>query len=142
MSYADWLTWCANYEGTAFSGFTGNQISADAYAEAVEAFYNLDNYLGPTTYTNGVYKLAMHKFILNSNLCSSPLNTLYEKYQVEAGRSQGVLQTASSDRTSSTRVIPNAVQDGDADMMLLWATPYGQAVEAIFEQIRPYVTVI
>ena len=142
MSYTDWLTWCANYEGTAFAGFTGNQISADAYAEAVEAFYSLNNYLGPTTYTNGVYKLAMHKFILNSNLCASPLDTLYDKYQVEAGRSQGVLQSASSDRTSSTRVIPNAVQDGDADMMLLWATPYGQAVEAIFEQIRPYVTVI
>ncbi len=142
MSYSEWLTWAASYEATAFTGFTGNQISQDSYNEAVEAFYNLDNYLGENTYRLGVYRLAMHKMILSSNLCAAPMTTLYTKYQVETRRQQGVLQSASIDRTSSARVIPSAVQDGDAAMMLLWATPYGQEVEALFEQIRPYVTVI
>lgn len=142
MSYADWLTWAASYEATAFTGFAGNQISLDAYNKAVEAFYNLNNFLGTTTYETGVYSLAMHNFILKSNLCASPLSSLYTKYDVEAARSQGVLQTASNDRTSSTRVIPNAMQDGDAAMLLLWATPYGQEVEALFEQIRPFAVVI
>ena len=142
MTYADWLTWAASYEATAFSGFTGNQISQDAYDEAVETFHWLDNYIGPVLFRNGVYKLAMHNFILKSNLCDSPLSTLYSKYDVEAGKAQGVLQSASSDRTSTTRVVPNAVQDGDSAMMLLWATPYGQEVEALFEQIRPFAVVI
>ena len=56
--------------------------------------------------------------------------------------SQGMLQTASNDRTSATRVVPNAVQEGDAATMLLWATPYGQEVEALFEQVRPFAVVI
>lgn len=142
MSYADWLTWCAAYEATAFSGFTGNQISQDAYDEAVETFHGLDKYIGTVTFRNGVYKLALHYLILKSNLCASPLSTLYAKYDVEKGRSMGILQTGSSDRTSTTRVIPNAVQDGDAAMMLLWATTYGQDVEALFEQIRPFAVVI
>lgn len=142
MTYTDWLTWAASYEATAFSGFTGNQISQDAYDEAVETFHGLDNYIGPKTYQNGVYKLAMHNLILKANLCASPLSTLYTKYDVEAGKAQGVLQSASSDRTSTTRVVPNAVQDGDSAMMLLWATPYGQEVESLFEQIRPFAVVI
>lgn len=142
MSYADWLTWAASYEATAFTGFTGNQISQDAYDEAVEAFHSLDNFLGTVTFRTGVYSLAMHNLILNSNLCASPMSTLYTKYDVEKGRAMGVLQSASSDRTSTTRVIPNAMQEGDAAMMLLWATPYGKKVEALFEQIRPYATVI
>lgn len=142
MSYAEWLTWCASYEAAAFTGFTGNQISQDAYDKAVETFYNLDNILGVVTYRTGVYNLAMHNLILKSNLCATPLSTLYTSYDVQAGRSQGVLQSASSDRTSTTRVIPNAVQDGDSAMMLLWATPYGQEVEALFEQIRPFAVVV
>lgn len=142
MSYSEWLTWAASYEATAFTGFTGNQISQDAYDVALEAFYGLENYIGVATYRTGVYNLAMHNLILKSNLCAAPMTTLYTKYQVETRRQQGVLQSASNDRTSSTRVIPSAVQDGDAAMMLLWATPYGQEVEALFEQIRPYVTVI
>lgn len=142
MTYADWLTWCAAYEATAFAGFTGNQISQDAYDKAVEAFHGLDNKLGTVTYRTGVYSLAMHYLILKSNLCASPLSTLYTKYDAEKSRSMGMLQSASSDRTSTTRVVPNAVQDSDAAAMLLWATPYGQEVEALFEQIRPFAVVI
>ena len=142
MSYADWLTWAASYEATAFTGFTGNQISQDAYDKAVEMFYGLDNRLGTVTYRTGVYSLAMHNFILKSNLCASPLSSLYTKYSVADGLSQGLLQTASNDRTSATRVVPNAVQEGDAATMLLWATPYGQEVESIFEQVRPFAVVI
>jgi hypothetical protein len=142
VSYSEWLTWAASYEATAFTGFTGNQISQDAYDVALEAFYGLENYIGVATYRTGVYNLAMHNLILKSNLCAAPMTTLYTKYHVATRRQQGVLQSASNDRTSSTRVIPSAVQDGDAAMMLLWATPYGQEVEALFEQIRPYVTVI
>lgn len=142
MTYADWLTWAASYEAAAFTGFTGNQISQDAYDEAVEAFHNLDRILGPVTFRTGLYSLALHNLILNSNLCASPMSTLYTTYDVEKGRATGVLQTASSDRTSTTRVIPNAMQEGDAGMMLLWATPYGKKVEALFEQIRPFAVVI
>lgn len=142
MTYSDWITWAASYEAAAFAGFTGNQISQDAYDKAVEAFHGLDNSLGTVTYRTGVYSLAMHNLILKSNLCTSPMSTLYTEYDVEKGRSLGILQSGSSDRTSTTRVVPNAVQDGDAAMMLLWATPYGQEVEALFEQIRPYATVI
>ena len=142
MTYADWLTWAASYEAVAFTGFTGNQISQDAYDKAVETFHGLDNLIGVVTYRTGVYSLAMHNLILKANLCSSPLSTLYTKYDVEKGRSMGMLQSASSDRTSTTRVVPNAVQDSDAAAMLLWATPYGQEVEALFEQIRPYAVVI
>ena len=142
MSYAEWLTWCAYYVAAAFTGFTGNQISQDAYDESVETFTGLDNYIGAVLFRNGVYKLAMHNLILKSNLCAAPLSTLYTSYDVQAGRSQGVLQSASSDRTSTTRVIPNAMQDGDSAMMLLWATPYGQEVEALFEQIRPFAVVV
>lgn len=142
MSYSEWLTWAASYEATAFAGFTGNQISQDAYDVALETFYGLENYTGIATYRTGVYNLAMHNMILKSNLCAAPMSTLYTKYDVETRRQQGVLQSASNDRTASSRVIPSAIQDGDAAMMLLWATPYGQEVEALFEQIRPYVTVI
>lgn len=142
MSYADWLTWGAAYESAAFVGFTGNQISQDAYDKAVEAFYGLEGRLGTVTYRTGVYGLAMHNLILKSNLCASPLNTLYTTYRVADGLSQGMLQTASNDRTSATRVVPNAVQEGDAATMLLWATPYGQEVESLFEQIRPFAVVI
>lgn len=142
MSYADWLTWAASYEAAAFAGFTGNQISQDAYDKAVETFHNLENYLGTVTFRTGVYSLAMHNFIIKSNLCASPISTLYTKYTVSDNLSQGMLQTASNDRTSATRVVPNAVQDGDAATMLLWATPYGQEAEALFEQIRPFAVVI
>jgi hypothetical protein len=143
MNYEGWLTWCKAYESAAFTGFTGDQLSLDAYNEAVATCGGVKPYL-PTDelYTLLVYRLAMHNFILLSNLEIAPLTDLYTKYDIADGRTQGVLQSASNGPTSASRMIPNALQDGDATTLLLWCTPYGQFVEGVFEQIRPFAVVI
>ena len=132
-SYSGWLAWAASYEPTALTGFAGDQISLDSYNEAFEACGALS--LGDYTLVLMVYKMAMHNFILQSNLESAPINSLYEKYSVATNLTLGILQSGSDAGTSSTRVIPDKVQSGDMATMLLWSTPYGRWCESVFEQI-------
>lgn len=139
-SYLGWLSWAAAYEPTAFTGFAGNQISNDSYNEAVDMVTGLS--LPANTLLILTYKLAMHNFILQSNLMAAPINTLYTKYSVESNLGLGIIQSASDSGTASARVIPDAVQRGDMATMLLWSTPYGKWCESIFEQLGAVFAVV
>lgn len=132
-SYSGWLAWAAAYEPSALTGFAGDQIALDSYNEAVDMAAGLS--LAENTALLLVYKLALHNFILQSNLEGAPINTLYTKYSIETSLGLGILQSASDAGTSSSRVVPDGVQRGDMATMLLWATPYGKWCESIFEQL-------
>jgi hypothetical protein len=134
VSYSDWTTWAARYEPTAFVGFTTSPVAQDAYDEANVMLLPMIDYLDTVIYRLGVYRLAMHNLIVASSVCASPLNSLYTKYEMK--ENTGLLVSASDSTSAATKFIPDATQKGDASTMLLWATPYGQQVEALFEQLR------
>jgi hypothetical protein len=134
-SYEGWLSWASAYESEALTGFEGDQISLDAYNESVDMCSGCEGSLPSNTFILLVYKLALHAFIMNSEVESAPVNTLYTKYSIAQNGQSGILQSASDSGTSSSRAIPSKVMEGDMATMLLWATPYGRWVESIFEQL-------
>jgi hypothetical protein len=134
VSYSDWLTWAATYEPTAFAGFTTSAVASDAYESAVPYLSPLIDYLDGVIYRLGIYRLAMHNLIMASSVAASPLNSLYTKYEVKSNT--GLLVSASDSSSAATKFIPDTLQKTDASAMLLWATPYGQQVEALFEELR------
>lgn len=138
MDFNSWWTWAKSYEPT-LGGIdidpTIPAILTDSYNEAVDKISGLIDYLSENNYTLLVYRFALHRLITTSkNSSISQLKALYSSYDI--GSYSGVVQSASSGPTSASKFIPRGLQDGDARSILLWATPYGQEVEATFEELK------
>lgn len=140
MSFVDWLAWATTREPTAFTGaLETDPFLNDMYDSAVCELSGIQAYLNPCMYRLTIYNLAMFYTIVNSEYATAPRNTLYDTYSVA---SNTILVSATDSSSSSTNFIPNILQEGDAQTLLLWANPYGKYVESILEQLRdiPIVT--
>ena len=138
VSYADWYAWAQNYESTLAGVADTNQSLIDAYDEAYETMHNFRPFMELTTFRLLVYRFAMHLLIVSSGAVSEPiLVALYAKYKVASF--SGILTSAGSGPTSSSKMIPARLQDGDAQTMSLFSTPYGKPVEEALEALRNVV---
>lgn len=138
MDINSWWTWAISYEPTLSQiDVTSSKpaIAIDSYNESSDAMSTLEEYLSEYQYQLLVYRFAMHRMIVSSGrLNIAQLTMLYNNYNI--GSYSGIVQSASNGPTSASKLIPQALQNGDASSLLLWATPYGQEVEAIFEQLK------
>jgi len=135
ISYTDWLTWIAAYEPTLASLDSTTLQLSEAYDESCGMTRGLKPYLHLTNYRLLLYRYALHTLIVQSGNSAIPqLANLYTRYEIK--KYAGIIQNASDGPSSATKLIPNKLQEGDAQTMLLWSTPYGQGVETVFEQLR------
>jgi hypothetical protein len=137
MDITSWWTWVESYEPSlasiSMSPVPG--IINDAYQEATHSLALLHHYLDHFNYERLVYRFALHRLIVSSGNSSLPqLAALYKSYGIE--RYAGIIQTAGDGPSSATKLIPKGLQDGDARSLLLWATPYGKEVEAVYEELK------
>jgi len=140
VSYADWYDWAKNNESTLAGVADTNQSLIDAYNEAYETMHNFRLFMACATFRLLVYRFAMHLLIISSGAVAEPvLTALYAKYKVASF--SGIITSGGSGPTSSSKMIPARLQDGDAQTMSLFATPYGKPVEEALEQLRGVVVV-
>ena len=138
MDVNTWWTWVLTYEPSLTPivitpTFPG--IINDAYEESVSSLHDLRQYLTTYNYIVLVYRFALHKLIVSSKNSSLPqLAALYKSYGIE--KYAGIIQSAGDGPSSATKLIPKGLQDADARSLLLWASPYGKEVEAVFEELK------
>lgn len=144
ISFDGWWTWATSYEPTLDDISISPTVPAvltDTYNDAVDKCSGLESYLSDNNYTRLVYQYALHLLIVNSGHSSiTQLKNLYIVYEVKSYA--GIINSASDSSTSASKLIPTVLQNGDANTLLLFSTPYGQQVEATFEQLRSIAIVV
>ena len=139
--YADWYTWACNYESTLSGVSSSNQSLIDAYNESKDSLEIFQYYLTDGNYRLFIYRLALHILIVSSGGVSNTiLKALYTKYGIAAF--PGIITAAADGGTSASKLIPSHLAEGDSQTLLLWSTPYGKLVEAVYEQLRGIAIVV
>ena len=150
MDFNSWWSWVLSFEpslnGVSISPTTPGIIS-EAYQSALDLVSGADDstmtvgvrgltpYLSNNNLQRLVYNYALHLLIVRSGRSNlAPLKALYDGYGV--GGYSGILTSGSDGGTSASKLIPNILQNGDANTLNLWSTSYGQVVEETFEQLR------
>lgn len=138
MDFNSWWTWAKSYEpslGEINISTSVPAILTDSYNQAVDKNSGLAQHMSDNNYQNLVYSFALHRLITvskNSNIVQ--LKNLYNSYDIDSF--SGIIQSAGDGPSSASKLIPRALQDGDARSILLWSTPYGKDVEATYEELR------
>lgn len=144
MDFNTWWNWAISYEPTLSTisiSPTIPGILTDSYNESVDKCKGVIGYLSDNNYTLLVYRYALHILITNSNNSNIvQLKNLYNNYQINSYA--GIIQSAGDSSSSASKLITNGLQAGDANTLLLWATPYGKLVEEVFEQLKNIAIVV
>ena len=141
ISFNSWWSWATSFEPTLAQITTTPAIATDCYNNSVDQCAGVEQYLRENNYSRLVYQYALHLLIIGSGSSNIPqLKNLYSNYAIKSYA--GIIQSASDSSTSASKLIPSVLQNGDAQTLLLFSTPYGQQVEATFEQLRNIAVVV
>lgn len=130
------------------------------YKEALSKMLPLKSQIGSKhIYLLTLYRLALHYAIFYSSanvndevdLTKSldlfndekytPLQRLYLQYKVYT-YNHGILNMYSTSTTSGSTVTPLSLQNGNLETSYLLSTPYGRAVEMVYESLLASVVVV